>query len=46
MSEQESIGVNSSVYVFTRIRELYLKDNKLYTTYTQKWNTRNIQTEV
>ena len=29
----ESTGVSSSVYVFTRILELYLRDSKLYTIY-------------
>lgn len=32
----ESTGVNSSVYVFTRILELYLRDSKLYTIYKKK----------
>lgn len=42
----ESTGVNSSVYVFTRILELYLRDSKLYTIYKKKKEERKKKTSM
>ena len=41
----ESTGVSSSVYVFTRILELYLRDNKLYTIYKRPKKTDLLNAE-
>jgi len=41
----ESTGVSSSVYVFTRILELYLRDSKLYTIYRMPQNRLTLKAE-
>ena len=38
----ESTGVSSSVYVSTRILELYLRDSKLYTIYKRSKNDLHV----